>query len=516
MNNPAMNGQPQRPINTTLLIKPEQVLKIPFTDNNARMLAHQTVQGLWHTITNTPQNSPQFVQAYDDLHKYSQGVRVRMQAQKANNANNANNARAASVGQGQPAVPAQQTLQRPQGQPGQPPQHFPLGMANNNGQQTGQQYSEKVLQKVREYEVAVPQRVQQQGPNAVQEFMARARKTYASALQGFESNSQNLDRMDRFIATKRSENGGRLADDQEQNYRDKRGQVQLLREQARTSAQNFLQGQVRIKQENDRMQMAEESVRRNQGQNGGVVATTQGPSGQAYTVNSALEAARTSEANEQGRTTTESDQKGPTPVNQSDSQGPTQHSPKQSQPTRETKPGETAPNQRPLPTTNQAGTHQQPPVPLSHEAAMQQARSYPNQNPNPQYQQSTTQNPPHTHPTQQQKPVTSNESGVPSHAKMNIPKDLNIPPPQPVAMPPARPTLTGGPFPSGPIGAPAIQRHPGYVLEGDGERVLSKKKLEELVRQVSGSTGEGDDGETMSPEVEEVRRTSQILLARQV
>lgn len=57
----------------------------------------------------------------------------------------------------------------------------------------------------------------------------------------------------------------------------------------------------------------------------------------------------------------------------------------------------------------------------------------------------------------------------------------------------------------GPIGQPAIPRTPGYVLEGDGERVLSKKKLEELVRQVTGGSGpEGEEGETITADVEEV------------
>lgn len=90
---------------------------------------------------------------------------------------------------------------------------------------------------------------------------------------------------------------------------------------------------------------------------------------------------------------------------------------------------------------------------------------------------------------------------------MPIPKDLKVTPPQPVPMGLARPTLTGGPTNGamGPLGQPAIQKHPGYVLEGDGERVLSKKKLEELVRQVTGGSGvESEEGETLSAEVEEV------------
>lgn len=41
-------------------------------------------------------------------------------------------------------------------------------------------------------------------------------------------------------------------------------------------------------------------------------------------------------------------------------------------------------------------------------------------------------------------------------------------------------------------------------MEGEGDRVLSKKKLDELVRQVTGG-GQGlDGGEGLTPDVEEV------------
>ena len=78
----------------------------------------------------------------------------------------------------------------------------------------------------------------------------------------------------------------------------------------------------------------------------------------------------------------------------------------------------------------------------------------------------------------------------------------NFPPPEPVPMPPARPTLSGGPSHGamGMMGQPAIQKHPGYVLEGEGQRVLSKKMLDILVRQVTG----GGSGEGLTPDAEEV------------
>jgi transcription initiation factor TFIID subunit 12 len=84
---------------------------------------------------------------------------------------------------------------------------------------------------------------------------------------------------------------------------------------------------------------------------------------------------------------------------------------------------------------------------------------------------------------------------------MVIPKNLNVPPPKVVPMAPDRPTLSSGPSHGamGMMGQPAIQKHPGYVLEGEGQRVLSKKMLDILVRQVTG----GGEGEGLTPDAEE-------------
>ena len=51
----------------------------------------------------------------------------------------------------------------------------------------------------------------------------------------------------------------------------------------------------------------------------------------------------------------------------------------------------------------------------------------------------------------------------------------------------------------GPMGQPVISRPPPFQLEGEGDRVLSKRKLDELVRQVTGGSEEA-----LTPEVEEV------------
>jgi transcription initiation factor TFIID subunit 12 len=57
---------------------------------------------------------------------------------------------------------------------------------------------------------------------------------------------------------------------------------------------------------------------------------------------------------------------------------------------------------------------------------------------------------------------------------------------------------------NGVMGQPALQKTPAFSLEADGEqRVLSKKKLDELVRQVTGVTNAGEGNEVLSVEVEE-------------
>ncbi|KAF2402140.1 hypothetical protein EJ06DRAFT_473334 [Trichodelitschia bisporula] len=55
----------------------------------------------------------------------------------------------------------------------------------------------------------------------------------------------------------------------------------------------------------------------------------------------------------------------------------------------------------------------------------------------------------------------------------------------------------------GVLNQPAVTKTPMFNLEADGGSVLSKKKLDELVRQVTGG-GDGAGGEALTPEVEEV------------
>ncbi|KAF1916346.1 transcription initiation factor TFIID subunit A-domain-containing protein [Ampelomyces quisqualis] len=131
------------------------------------------------------------------------------------------------------------------------------------------------------------------------------------------------------------------------------------------------------------------------------------------------------------------------------------------------------------------------PVPLSHQAAVSAAnRSYTDpQRTNTPLQQS-----------QGNFAGNSREREQLNNPKMPIPRHLNVTSPAPVHMGQARPTMSGPTNGApGPMGQPVIPRPPPFQLEGEGDRVLSKRKLDELVRQVTGGSEEA-----LTSEVEEV------------
>lgn len=82
---------------------------------------------------------------------------------------------------------------------------------------------------------------------------------------------------------------------------------------------------------------------------------------------------------------------------------------------------------------------------------------------------------------------------------MPIPPTLSVPQPIPVAIPAARPSLSGGAnTPSNSVlGTPAIIKQPAFEFDEGGMGLLSKRKLEELVKQI-------DPDEKLDPDVEEV------------
>lgn len=110
---------------------------------------------------------------------------------------------------------------------------------------------------------------------------------------------------------------------------------------------------------------------------------------------------------------------------------------------------------------------------------------------------------PHAHPNSA---VNTNPlhavNGMKAHPPP-IPKNLQVSEPTPVQMPPARPTLNGGANVGmpGQLAQPALTTFPGYVLEqSEDGHLLSKKKLQDLVREVIGPNSD----DQLTPEAEEV------------
>lgn len=107
------------------------------------------------------------------------------------------------------------------------------------------------------------------------------------------------------------------------------------------------------------------------------------------------------------------------------------------------------------------------------------------------------QQPPNQHTPTSTFPQSQQLSSVTN--KFPIPKQLNLGPQAQTAVsgPPSRPTMMGQ---GGMMGMPGVQKAPPFTLEGEGDHVLSKRKLDELVRQITGSTNPADG---LTPEVEE-------------
>lgn len=146
-----------------------------------------------------------------------------------------------------------------------------------------------------------------------------------------------------------------------------------------------------------------------------------------------------------------------------------------------------------------AGPQQQGQIPqaLSHTDALHQAaRSYSNPAP-------TVMG--HSHPN----PSMPRDGNAITN-KMPIPKQLSeraTAPPQPITMPPARPSLTGGSngIGNGVMNQPVIGNPPGNgPMTGNDEGILTSNKLNELVRQVTGGGNGLEGGQGLAPDVEQV------------
>ena len=478
------------------LIKPEQVPKLPHLNEQQKQTYMNGVGNLWSKIYSHAKDSSEYQDAKKKLTEVSvsmkngmkkwQELQAQQQAHQAGQGNQAPNNRPISQGHPDPRQPAQQ------------PHHAGLQP------QPTQQFDPKVLEQVRNFPVAVPPQVAVQGPEKSQEYVKNVKLKYAQNLQSLETTTKSLNLLNHHWHQRQS-NGRPVTSEEQLEYNHRKGRF----EEGLRQCKEIL---VRIKKQQDDLKAQQ------QNQNPAGPAGSFGADGnrdsvqqpqvsqrpqssqqhlpvdhQPYTVNSAVSAARIQ--------ATASAQVG----NQQPSQVPPSQTPDNTARTQvpTTQPHAALAGQQPQ--TNSSPQTSQPPnaqtigpqAPSQQGQAQQGAQPYSQSN-----QQQATPRTANYPPSNVSAPSESQNN---NNSKMPIPKNLQTQPPQAVQMGTARPTFSGGPSTgaAGPLGQPAIPKLPGYILEGEGERVLSKKKLEELVRQVTGGT-EGEEGEGLTADVEEV------------
>lgn len=510
------------------LIRTDQVQKLPHLNEQQKTQHTQLVRNFWEVLNNRDAQSPEYQTAHSKLSQLSQNLMkgMRMFQQSRQQAlQNQNQMQGQAAGQ----VPQNQTPQ--QGQPVQ--------RSQPNNPQNLSQLLPQIQAKVSSLNFYLPPNVTNE---QVQTWIPEARLRYGIALQKQEVGRARIADLRQSFAQRQA--AGNMSQEEVQEFKNR----QLAAEKLFREGSDFL-NKFKEQQESFKLQSQQQTqpmVNQNQPTQGGATTNQvqnapvannqqQAPPNQApnaantmpgqaappapHTINSAVNAAR----NQAGQAMSPStSQPGQAPPSAGGTPAPSNNPPpiqRPQAPSQQGTPGaqitfSQTPNpdgSTPTPTNPQQGANQGQPRPLTQAGAMQQAatnytanQAQQQQQP-PQQQQQPQQPLNQTASNQQAQPpgYLANRSADASARNINmvIPKNLNVSTPEPVSMPTPRPSLSGGPTHGamGMMGQPAIQKHPGYVLEGEGQHVLSKKMLDILVRQVTG----GGEGEMLTPDAEE-------------
>ncbi|OQD77319.1 hypothetical protein PENDEC_c003G06478 [Penicillium decumbens] len=484
------------------LIRTDQVQKLPHLSDQQKAQHTHVVRSLWESLNTRDPQSHDYQTAHMKLSQLSQnlmkGMRVFQQSR-------------------------QQALQQQQSQAVGVAQGPPVQRSQSNNPQNLSQLLPQIQAKVASLNFYLPPNVTQE---QVQTWIPEARLRYGIALQKQEVGRARIADLRSQFSQRQAQ--GAVPNEEVQEFKNR----QLAAEKLFREGSDFLT-KFKEQQESFKMQ-SQQNPQMNQGVQGTTAAAAQtaptapaatqaptanatnampgqAPTPAAHTINSAVNAARNQAGqtamspttSHPGQAPTPSASATPAPANSQQPgqrpQPPSQQGTPSAQVTFTQTPN--AEGSTPTPTPQVNNQSQGPPRPLSQQAAMQQAAQNYNTNQNQPPPQAVNQAANNQQP--QPQAYLSNRSTDASTRNINmaIPKTLNVSPPEAVQMPAARPSLSGGPsHPTvGMMGQPAVQKHPGYVLEGEGQRVLSKKMLDILVRQVTG----GGEGEMLTPDAEE-------------
>ncbi|RKF73342.1 putative transcription initiation factor tfiid subunit 12 [Golovinomyces cichoracearum] len=396
--------------------------------------------------------------------------------------------------------------------------------SNLNGQARQQQHTKippKIMEHVTNFPFQLPPGVQA-GSEAAQKWLLTAKNGYLKALLTMEHSSIRLSAAEAALKNNNVE-GKQLTPEEEKEWTEKKDLAQKQSADAKTYVEQFHQQQNQYKAANLGGQQCQtgQPIGANSNMNQAAIQATrsqietQEPNPVTQTINAAIEAARNQQI--AGRRTPQSNQVSQVPGHSSTTRVGSQTVKMEGNipPSINTSTSQIQGQQRSIQTSPQpttlprsagiappAGAPQQPQA-LSHSDALGlAARTYSSNN------HSTPSIMGHSHPTSIEKPRPDNSMSN----KLPIPKHLPdhvTALPQPVPMPQVRPSITGGPsnITGGILGQPVMTKMPGFNMEGDGDRVLSKKKLDELVRQITGGGQGGSDGvdgvRSLAPDVEE-------------
>ncbi|KUJ14888.1 uncharacterized protein LY89DRAFT_735949 [Mollisia scopiformis] len=531
---PGQGAQQQQNRPKPHLFRPDQMRQLPasFPDED-KLKWEQGLRSLWNQIEKNDPTTQAHNDAKRKLFDFSRTLTAKLQSHRA--AQQAQQAQQAAQ-QGQPS---QQT--RPMSQ-GQQPESQTQGGGENGAQNppgAGQQQprpqpkiSPKLLEHATNFPYVLPPNLTSGTPEATK-WIQDAKSKYLKALVAMEGASNRVQTIDN-IKKQRDAEGKILSPEEEKDFKEKRESAQ----ETYNNAKNFVDA---FRNSQNQQRNAANAALQSHGISANAAQVT-GNAGQAptrpqmsvqqaqnpaavqntQTVNAAIEAAKNQQMG---------GIRPPMPQNASMSQPPQT-------------PGQNAPSQSSLPQQQQAQTQikteqavppqintaitqmqanqnrsmqnspqsavprsagipqsatSQQPQALSHSDALHQAaRSYSNPVPT-----TTVMGQGHTHPPQavpREQNVMTNKMPIPKHLP-----DRATAQPTPVQMQMARPTYSGGPSNTGNgvISQPVLTKTPQFTMEGEGDRVLSKKKLDELVRQVTGG-GQGlENGECLAPDVEE-------------
>ncbi|KAJ5922592.1 hypothetical protein N7516_010295 [Penicillium verrucosum] len=511
------------------------VQKLPHLSDQQKAQHTQLVRSLWDLLNTRDPQTHEYQQAHTKLSQLSQNLMkgMRVFQQNRNQAIQQHQHQQAAV-QGQPGQPGQQpqqgqpVQQAPQGTQG--PQGQPVQRTQSNNPQTINQLIPQIQARVSALNFFLPPNVT---PEQVQTWIPEARLRYGIALQKQEVGRARMADLRSSYAQRQAQ--GNMSQEEMQEFKNRQLAAEKLFREGSEFLNKFKEQQESFKiqsQQNPQNQAMNQAAQANTPVNlnqtpvappvsaqnvpnpqaAGTAANTM-QSGQPqppapHTINSAVNAAR------QTAMSPSASQPGQPPSAQSAGNTPVPISAPLPQVQRPQPPsqqgtpgGQVTFSQNPHPdgsTPTPPGPPQQvnqgPPRPLSHQAAISQAaQTYTNPTPQQQTMSQQAQANQQAHP---QGYLANRPGETPNrNTNMAIPKNLHTSTPEPVSMPGSRPSLSGGPSHGtmGMMGQPAIQKHPGYVLEGEGQRVLSKKMLDILVRQVTG----GGEGEMLTPDAEE-------------